>query len=167
MGSGKSTVGPLVAEALGWEFRDMDREVERRTGRGVPEIFRQSGEEAFRVEEARVARELLARDGVVVASGGGWPCRPGRLETLPSGTFTVWLRVGPDSAVARIREGDEVRPLLQDPDPVGRARELLESRLPYYRQAALHLDTEGAPAEELARRLAERVEGAVRRPPGE
>jgi shikimate kinase len=163
MGSGKSTVGPLVAERLGWEFRDMDREVERRTGRPIPEIFRESGEAAFRAEEEQVAREL--RDRVVVASGGGWPCRPGRLETLPSGTFTVWLRVGPDAAVARIREGDEVRPLLQGPDPQGRARELLEDRVSYYRLAALHLDTEEAPPDELARRLVEWVEGDIRRPP--
>lgn len=164
MGSGKTTVGTLLARHLGWDFRDFDREVEARSGRSVPELFREEGEAAFREAEDRVARSLLALDGVVLASGGGWPCRPGRMEELPPGTLSVWLRVTPRTAVARASEQEGRRPLLEGPDPLARARELLESREPYYRMAAWSVDGEVTPPDVVARSLAERVRMAS--PPG-
>jgi shikimate kinase len=91
MGSGKTTVGRTLAGALGWEFRDFDAVIERRLGQPIRSIFETYGEAAFRALEARVAVELLAMDRVVLASGGGWPCRPGRMEGLAPDTLSVWL----------------------------------------------------------------------------
>lgn len=157
MGSGKTTVGRILAERLGWSFVDFDERIEARLRRSVERIFREMGEAEFRRVEAEVGRDLVGRDRVVLASGGGWPARPGRLEGLPPGTLTVWLRVSPEEALRRVRRAEEVRPLLERPDALAEAGRLLSEREPYYRRAALALDTEGAPAEELARSIEERM----------
>jgi shikimate kinase len=157
MGSGKSAVGARLAEALGWEFRDADVLVEERTGRAVPEILVDSGEEAFRQIEAEVVRDLLTMGRTVVATGGGWPCRPGRMESLPRGTLAVWLQVDVAAALVRIRRSGTRRPLLEGPDPEGRALELLEVRRPYYALADWHLDSGKGSPQELARQIADAV----------
>ncbi len=141
MGSGKSTVGRLLARELGWSFRDLDREVEFRVGRTIPEIFREQGEEAFRELEHREATRLLDQDRVVLAPGGGWAARPGRLESLGPDTLTIWLRVSPEEVLARTGSEGDARPLLAVSDRDGRVRELLAAREPFYRQAAWWVET--------------------------
>jgi shikimate kinase len=157
MGSGKSTVGHLLAEALGWEFADFDDEVERDQERSVAAIFAESGEPRFRAAEARVGERLLARDRVVLASGGGWAATPGRLRTLPEGTLSVWLKVGPDEAVRRAAPLAGVRPLLAGADPVGAARKLLSARAPFYAEADLEVDTESRTIEDVAAEILKRM----------
>lgn len=151
MAAGKSTVGRLVAERLGWELVDVDREVERRSGRSVPELLRTLGEAEFRTLEAAVAGDALRREGVVVAPGGGWGMA-GRPVDVPEETLYVWLRISPEEAVRRA--GGEAagvdRPLLAARDPLARARRLLARREPRYRRAALWLDTEGRDPRSLA-----------------
>src|ERR1700749_3713805 len=73
MGSGKSTVGPLLAAELGWAFLDLDTEIERRTGLTVPQIFAEQGEAAFRKEETAALAAVLGRTRTVIALGGGAP----------------------------------------------------------------------------------------------
>ncbi|MDP2959030.1 MAG: shikimate kinase [Longimicrobiales bacterium] len=150
MGSGKSTVGRLLAEALGWDFADFDAQVEAAEGRTVAAIFAESGEAYFRAAEALAAERLLARDRVVLASGGGWAAEPGRLRSLPEGTTSVWLRVSPEEAVRRAGALAGSRPLLVGPDPVGGAVELLRARTPSYDEAGLEVDTEGRTPEDVA-----------------
>ena len=142
MGSGKSTVGPILAEALSWRFVDFDDRIEAEEGRSVRRIFAEDGEPHFREVEERIARSLLAERDVVLGSGGGWAAVPGRLRALPSGTLSVWLRVSPEVAVARAGSGG-ARPLLAGPDALGRARELLAARAPIYAEAAHEVDTDG------------------------
>lgn len=158
MGSGKSSVGRALARQLGWSFRDFDAAVEAEVGQPVPRIFRERGEAFFREVEGRIGRRLLELDRVVLASGGGWPVRERRMERLPAGTLSVWLRISPEEAVERVRDGDgPERPLLAGPDPVGRARELLRARKPAYSKASLVLDSGSAPPEGLARIIVEHV----------
>jgi shikimate kinase len=164
MGSGKSTVGPLLAEKLGWTFRDLDAEIERREARGIPAIFREEGETGFRAIEHRVAGDLLHEDDLVLASGGGWPCRPGRLEALPPGTLTIWLRVSPEAVFGRTGADAAMRPLLQVEDPPSRIRELLVEREPYYRGAQWWVDTDLHPPPEIARQVASRLREDPERP---
>lgn len=157
MGSGKTTVGRRLAELLDWEFADFDAAVEESAGREIAVIFRDDGEARFREMEARVGSKLLTRTRVVLASGGGWPAQPGRMEGLDDDTLSVWLRVSPAEAVRRTRQGGPIRPLLDDADPLDRARELLAARRSYYAEADLSLDTEAQPPEALARTIADRV----------
>jgi len=142
MGSGKSTTGAGVAEALGWRFVDLDDQVESVAGKGIPEIFREEGEEAFREIEDREARRLLAEDELVIASGGGWPCRPGRIAGAGRETLSIWLRVSGEVALERTRGHDIERPLLAVEQPLDRIRELLAEREPHYRSAAWWVDTD-------------------------
>ncbi len=158
MGSGKSTVGPLVAETLSWRFQDFDDRIEASEGRSVAEIFRQQGEAHFRSVEARVASRLLKEDEVVLGSGGGWAAIPGRLDALPKGTVSVWLRVSVAEAIVRASAESGVRPLLAGEDPGARAEALLAERSPRYARAHLSVDTDGRTPEDVAAEILELLE---------
>ncbi len=142
MASGKTTVGRAVARRLGWDFIDIDAAVEAREGRSVAQIFDLDGEERFRRLEAEETARALTREDVVVAPGGGWAVQDEeRLEEVPEGTLTVWLRVDPATAVGRARASRAVRPLLAGPEPLEAASALSAERARFYARARLHLDT--------------------------
>jgi shikimate kinase len=160
MASGKSAVGRALARELGWRFLDFDREIARREGRSVQAIFRESGEPRFRELEAAVGEELLAEEEVVLAPGGGWPCQPGRLEGLPDRTLSIWIRVRPDTVLARSSRRKGARPLLDVADPEQEILKLLEEREPWYGKAEWTVSGDhGSPAQ-LARRIATRLRSA-------
>jgi len=160
MGSGKTTVGRLLARRIGWRFVDLDDEVEAAEGMSVEDLFRKRGESEFRVLEARAGAAALAKERTVLAPGGGWCLTPGRLEELPPGSLSVWLTVSPETAVRRATSvGGRVRPLLAGPDPVARARSLMNERELFYARAHLHVDVESATPQTVADRIAEFMEG--------
>ena len=154
MASGKSSVGREVARMLDWQFVDFDDEIRRQAGEEIPDIFARSGEAGFRAIEARVARRLLRRVGVVLASGGGWAVQAGHMESLADDTLSVWLKVTPGTAVSRARAQGAERPLLDIARPVRHARRLLAARTPCYRLARLTLDSESISVTALAERIA-------------
>lgn len=158
MASGKSTIGRLVADRLGWGFIDFDGEIERRTGRTIPELFRQRGEAEFRALEAELTEEVAALEHVVLAPGGGWITQPELIEYFGDETLVVWLRVSPEEAVRRARGDLSKRPLLAAPDPVIRARLLLREREPLYRMADVVVDVDGRAPEAVADEIAGLVE---------
>lgn len=139
-GSGKSTVGRLLARRLGYGFLDLDEEVERATGRSVADIFRRSGEEEFRRLEVRASEAARARNRVVVATGGGWMARRD-VERAWSDAVRVWLRVSPATAAARLA-GTGDRPLLAGADPEATLADLLEERRGAYAEAEVAVETE-------------------------
>jgi shikimate kinase len=150
MGSGKTSVGRLVAERLGWRFVDFDVEIEADAGQSVAEIFARLGEPGFRSLEARVAERLLVQRDVVLGRGGGWAAAAtGRLAAVPEGTATFWLQVSPEEAVRRAGREPGTRPLLGGPDPLAAARRLLEKRAPRYREARWTVDTERSSVEDV------------------
>ena len=153
MASGKSTVGPLLAARLGWFFLDLDAVVSEEVGLRISEIFELRGEAFFREREHAAACRVLARDRCVLATGGGWPTVPGRLEDLDPSTASVWLDVPVEELLRRIRSSPGRRPLLEGPDLEARVRELVRDRLPFYRRAALTVDGRGLP-EQVAERIA-------------
>jgi shikimate kinase len=157
MGSGKSTVGPLLADALSWRFVDFDDRLVEEEGRSVARIFEEDGEPYFREVEERLARSLLDERDVVLASGGGWAAVPGRLRALAPETLSVWLRVSPDIAVARV-ESTGGRPLLTGPDPATTARRLIETRTPAYAEATVEVDTDGRRPIDVSRTILALVE---------
>ncbi len=157
MAAGKSTVGPLLARRLGWEFVDFDEVIEARTGLPISEIFRVQGEGAFRAMEARLTDEFGCARGVVLAPGGGWITNPALLDGLCAGSLVVWLRVSPEEAVARALADDVHRPLLAGADPLEKARLLLREREPLYFLADAAVDVDGRDADDIAFEIAERI----------
>ncbi|MCY4572498.1 MAG: shikimate kinase [Gemmatimonadetes bacterium] len=153
MGAGKSTVGPMLADRLGWTFVDLDDEVAGRAGEPVHEIIRGRGLDTFRRLESEAGSAVMRRRRVVVAVGGGWPAQPGHMELLADGTLSVWLRVSPATALARIAESATRRPLLEVADPLATAESLLARRRQHYRRGDLEIDTE--------RRTPDEVVGAI------
>ncbi len=142
MGAGKSTVGRRLARALGLPFVDADREIEARTGVAIPVIFDIEGEEGFRDREERVIDDLTAREGIVLATGGGAVLRPASRERLRGRGLVVYLRAPVDLLHARTRH-DRRRPLLNTADPRARLVELRAERDPLYLECAdLIVDTE-------------------------
>jgi shikimate kinase len=149
MGSGKSTVGPLLAARLGWGFRDLDAWIEARAGRSVAELFGE-GEEAFRRLEVEAARDAGALTSHVVAAGGGAFAAAETRALLRSGrACAVWLRCGLAALLARI-PGDGSRPLAGSRETMAA---LLAEREPSYRLADWTVDTTTAAPDEVARRI--------------
>lgn len=159
MGAGKSTVGPLLADRLGWEFIDADAVVESRAGRTIAEMFAQQGEAAFRALEAEVIRDLSRREKLVLAPGGGaleMESTRQLLNSLPR-TCVVFLDAPLEALVARCmaQPGAAERPVLADREKL---RRRFEARLPHYRGAHLTVATNGLTPAAVAERILEGLE---------
>jgi shikimate kinase len=151
MGAGKSVCGRLLARRLGRCFVETDEMIVARDGRAIPDIFREAGESRFRELEAEALESLKLKSGEVIATGGGTPCREGRMELLRELGTVVWLDGDLGELHARAaRIGD--RPML-----AGRTRaeieELYRSRRPYYGRAHLTIDTTGLGADQVVARV--------------
>jgi shikimate kinase len=156
MGAGKTTVGRLVAEALGIDFLDTDEVVEQEAGRSVSEIFVDDGEATFRAMERRAVADSLATHGGVLALGGG-AVLDEATRVLLDGHRVVFLKVGLTDAARRVGLGVS-RPLLLG-NVRGRIKQLLDERTPIYEGVARHaIDTDGLSAEEVAERVRAVVE---------
>ena len=134
MASGKSTVGKALAARLGWDFFDLDREVERRTGVTVAEIFEKEGEAGFRRRETEMMAELTIRPGCIVAMGGGAPLFEVNRKLLKRGLVVRLLSTVSD--VLERTRFDTTRPLLRSEDPVAKIRELMLAREPVYAEVS-------------------------------
>jgi shikimate kinase len=132
MGVGKTTIGRLLAERLGYGFIDMDMEIEKRTGTTISEIFRKQGETKFRQLESELVRELAEKDNLVIACGGGAMANWENAETMRRSSRMVYLTATIPEIIKRTRRDNE-RPLLDVPDPAQTAAFLLEKREPVYR----------------------------------
>lgn len=141
MGAGKSSVGRLVAEQLGFTFLDTDELIEARVGKTITAIFEQEGEAAFRELERKVAVELEARTQTVISTGGGLPVNPDNLASLKRHAMLVYLWASPEKIWERVRDQTH-RPLLKDANPLEKIRALVAAREPFYRQADVLLNTE-------------------------
>lgn len=140
MGSGKTTVGRVLAKKLNKIFIDSDHEIEARTGVSIPVIFEIEGELSFRQREADVIRDLTAQDGIVLATGGGAVLDPASRRYLQERGTVIYLRAGINSILQRTRH-DKNRPLLRTVDPRKKLEELEAQREPLYKEIA-HLVVE-------------------------
>jgi len=148
-GSGKTTVGRLVAEQLQGGFVDIDAVIVRREGKPITMIFAERGEPAFRELERKEMETTLAGEPAIIASGGGWAAQPGAVDAARAYALVVYLRTRPDTA-ARRTEGEGTRPLLMGEDPVERMRQLLKEREAAYLKADEKVDTDRATAAQVA-----------------
>ncbi|MBL8310269.1 MAG: shikimate kinase [Burkholderiales bacterium] len=135
MGSGKTTIGQMLAKRLGMPFLDSDHELEQRTGVSIATIFEIEGEDAFRAREAAIIDELTQRNGIVLGTGGGCVLNADTRSALRSRGTTVYLHSSPETSYERVRRNRD-RPLLLVSDPLGRLRQLYEMRHPLYQEAA-------------------------------
>ena len=140
MGTGKSTVGRLVAERLGRRHVDTDTLIEERHG-PIARIFADHGEDRFRELEREVAAALAGEEGLVVSTGGRTMLDPANQATLGASGVVVCLAASVDELVARLRDEAEHRPLLRDGDPAERIADLLAARAAGYAAfAQVHTD---------------------------
>jgi len=155
-GSGKSTVGPLLAAALGVPFRDVDADIVAEQGRSIADIFADDGEPVFRkLEEEAVAKALEEHEGVL-SLGGGAPITPGTRVLLKTHTV-VFLNVGMAAGVQRTGLSG-ARPLLAGVNPRATYKKLLDDRLPVYREVAtVEIDTDERSPREIVAALAGRL----------
>ena len=153
MGCGKSSTGRALAERLGARFVDLDAEIVARTGRSIPDIFREGGEAAFRAAELEALRAVLdgadAAGVTVLALGGGTLTVPAAREIILAETECVWLRTRLETIRERIGAADASRPLFAD------AEVLFAARAPIYALAPHAVDTDGLSPGEVAESIAD------------
>jgi shikimate kinase len=149
-GAGKSTVGPLVAAALGRPFVDFDARLVQRSGRSVATLFAELGERGFRSMEVALTTELAAAPPMVLAPGGGWITNPGVVACLRPSARLVYLRLPPAAALRRLQDDPVARPLLRGADPAASLQALWEQRHPLYATADQVVDVENLSPQEVA-----------------
>ena len=150
MGSGKSTIGNIIAQRLHREFQDSDHFIEKRTGVDIARIFDVEGEQGFRDRESNALSELLSENDRVIATGGGSVLRQQNQQLLKQKGYIVFLDTSINQQMQRLRR-DKKRPLLQTENPRERLELLLAERRPIYLNLAdLAVKTD----KRMARRLA-------------
>lgn len=135
MGSGKTTLGRRIAPRLGYEFIDVDEELEKRCGVEVAVIFEIEGEQGFRERESGLLAEIAANRGQLIATGGGSILNEHNREIIRANGKAVWLKTSVDQQIRRL-ERDKRRPLLAAPDRRRRLTEMAELRNPIYASLA-------------------------------
>jgi shikimate kinase len=148
MGSGKSTIGPILANTLGFDFVDSDRLLEDREGKSVNEIFQEKGEQYFRALEEALIAGLCRRERIVVSLGGGSLVNERNLQAVATAGILVYLRTEPRRLVQRLAKKGN-RPLLRDADGerlsgdqlLKRIEDLFNEREPTYRKADFTFET--------------------------
>lgn len=164
-GTGKTTVGRLLAGRLGWPFLDADAELEPRLGAPIARVFAERGEPAFRDAEQRLLEELAGRPAIVLATGGGCVLREANRRALRRLGFVAWLTADPSTLAERLRRDPGGRPALTERGLTGEVVEVLAARTPLYREVAHEaVATAGRPPEAVAEevlRLFDRWRAAV------
>jgi XRE family aerobic/anaerobic benzoate catabolism transcriptional regulator len=148
-GGGKSTLGALLAQRLGVPFVELDREVERRSGASLSEIFEMFGQETFRRAEREALEDVLRRHPqVVIATSGSIVTEPGTLELLLASCFTVWVRAEPTEHMNRVMAQGDMRPMAKSGRAMDDLVAILKSREPLYAKADAALTTTGRTPEQ-------------------
>jgi shikimate kinase len=156
-GTGKTTVGRLLAHRLDWQFADADLELEARAGRSIAAIFAEEGEDAFREMEQAVIADLAERPETVVATGGGAVVRAENRAALRSIGFVAWLTADPATLARRLLRDQgrpDARPPLTPAGTIGEIAIVLAERVPYYHEVSdLEVDTVGRSTHEVAQAI--------------
>lgn len=157
MGSGKSSIGPLLAQRLGFPFIETDRIVEEALGANIPEIFQRSGERTFREAEFMALQTTIMLPEAVISLGGGTPCSTASQEYLHEAGISVYLRTSAEILATRLEKTADQRPLLAKAKEQGLLsfiRQHLEVREMWYSQAELIVDTDLMAPEAIVERIA-------------
>jgi XRE family aerobic/anaerobic benzoate catabolism transcriptional regulator len=143
-GAGKSTLGKMLAKKIGWNFVELNKEIEAQNGLSVAEIIALYGQEGFRRMEQAALGQLLARkELMVLATGGGIVSEPLTFDLILSSFYTIWLKAEPEEHMARVRSQGDLRPMADDRSAMAELRTILRSREPLYARASAVVDTAG------------------------
>ena len=157
-GAGKSTLGKVLAKRIGWNFVELNKEIERENGLSVAEIINLYGQEGFRRLEQAAVQQLLARkELMVLATGGGIVSEPLTFDLILSSFYTIWLKAEPEEHMARVRKQGDLRPMADDRSAMAELRNILKSREPLYARAAAVVDTAGLSVDAAAAKLIDNV----------
>jgi XRE family transcriptional regulator, aerobic/anaerobic benzoate catabolism transcriptional regulator len=144
-GAGKSTLGRLAAEKLGWRFVELNKEIENEAGFSVSEVFSLYGQDGYRRYEQAALERIIAEKGpMVLATGGGIVSDPVTFERLLASYFTVWIKATPGEHMSRVRKQGDLRPMGADKAAMAELITILQSREPFYARARTVIDTSGA-----------------------
>lgn len=160
MGTGKSSVGRLVATEMGYGFVDTDQVIEERLGVTIADVFARHGEAVFRQFECDLVKQLEAKEQVVISTGGGLAVNPQNLASLKTHSLVFCLWATPEVILERVISQTH-RPLLQTPDPLASIRELLAKREPFYRQADVLIQTGQRPLRDVALQVMHQFQSAL------
>jgi XRE family aerobic/anaerobic benzoate catabolism transcriptional regulator len=162
-GAGKSTLGKILAKKIGWDFVELNKEIEKQNGLSVAEIIALYGQEGFRRMEQIALNQLLARkELMVLATGGGIVSEPLTFELVLSSFYTIWLKAEPEEHMARVRGQGDLRPMADDRSAMAELRNILVSREPLYARANAVVDTAGLSVDAAAARLADAVAPVIK-----
>jgi XRE family transcriptional regulator, aerobic/anaerobic benzoate catabolism transcriptional regulator len=157
-GAGKSTLGKLLAKHIGWNFVELNKEIERQNGLSVSEIINLYGQEGFRrMEQAALAQLLARKELMVLATGGGIVSEPLTFDLILKSFYTIWLKAEPEEHMARVRRQGDLRPMADDRSAMAELRNILKSREPLYARANAVVDTAGLSVDAAAARLSDAV----------
>jgi XRE family aerobic/anaerobic benzoate catabolism transcriptional regulator len=157
-GAGKSTLGKMLAEKIGWNFVELNKEIEAQNGLSVAEIIALYGQEGFRRMEQAALGQLLARKELtVLATGGGIVSEPLTFDLILSSFYTIWLKAEPEEHMARVRRQGDLRPMADDRSAMAELRTILRSREPLYARASAVVDTAGLSVDAASSRLIDAV----------
>lgn len=156
MGTGKTFTGWAVARKLGTRFIDTDSLIEKEAGLSILEIFERFGEPHFRGLEREIVKKVSEEIGVVIAVGGGAIVNPANLTDLKRNGIVVTLSATPEVILSRVERNSD-RPLLQVEDKIGKIKELLAGRVPFYEKADMTVDTDCKNPEQVADEILEAV----------
>jgi XRE family aerobic/anaerobic benzoate catabolism transcriptional regulator len=163
-GAGKSTLGRMLAKKIGWDFVELNKEIERGNGLSVAEIIALYGQEGFRRMEQAALGQLLARNApMVLATGGGIVSEPLTFDLILSSFYTIWLKAEPEEHMARVRGQGDLRPMADDRSAMAELRTILRSREPLYARASAVVDTAHLSIGDAAARLIDAVGPVLRR----
>ncbi|MEN8193147.1 MAG: shikimate kinase [Bacteroidota bacterium] len=150
MTSGKSTIGPILANVIGWTFKDLDIEIEKYEGLPVVDIFSQKGEDYFRDLEYKLLAKFSEYERLVLALGGGTIVNPKNLDLMKKTGKIIYLKSSPEMIYQRIKNKID-RPIFRDlvlsdtakpKDFIERIKKLQSEREPFYAQAHFSIDTD-------------------------
>lgn len=149
MASGKSTIGPILANTLGWDFCDLDRLIENRVGKSIKTIFMENGEKYFRDIETKTLQEVILFKNYIIALGGGTIADQDNLALIKSSGLLIYLESSPEEVYKRLKFKRDRPALLFDGDIeptkaefLQRINELLVKREKYYDQADIKINTD-------------------------
>lgn len=151
MASGKSTIGPILANTIGWDFLDLDKVIEEKTSKKIVDIFREEGEKFFRELETNTLTEITRLNKYVISLGGGTIENEENLKMINNNGILVYLETSPEAAYRRLRfKRDRPALLFDDHEPtkeefLNRINTILRRRLKYYNQADIKINTDNKP----------------------